>query len=270
MRRLFKSIWKYLSQLCANLIGQKLEVLNLRKKCLIFRRWWWCSRHGVYWKRCCLRSRREVDRFCCITFRKKINNENYKRTRYFLAQFLKWWAAFQWPEIYLSLGKRSWATQACNYRRGTPVVLISKKQPKVKLCDELKGLINECGLEITELSTHLQGQLVAVHPAYNELFDGFAPANVHGNAKEEPNGQLNNWNMQHRQVQNLGLNAMRTFTGALIWPMVYPWPQRPAGLVEEGFRELAKRWLPILDEFDKRGVDVCYEIHPGEDPAWWY
>jgi len=46
---------------------------------------------------------------------------------------------------------------------------------------------------------------------------------------------------------------------------MYPWPQRPAGLVEEGFKELAKRWRPILDYYDECGVNVCYEIHPGED-----
>ena len=50
-------------------------------------------------------------------------------------------------------------------------------------CDELKGLINGCGLEITELSTHLQGQLVAVHPAYDELFNTFAPKELHNNRK---------------------------------------------------------------------------------------
>src|SRR5580704_5467722 len=49
--------------------------------------------------------------------------------------------------------------------------------------DELKGIVNECGLEITELSTHLQGQLIAVHPAYDSLFDGFAPPAVHQNPK---------------------------------------------------------------------------------------
>jgi sugar phosphate isomerase/epimerase len=46
---------------------------------------------------------------------------------------------------------------------------------------------------------------------------------------------------------------------------MYPWPQRPAGLVEEGFTELARRWKPILDAYDRSGVDVCYEVHPGED-----
>ena len=50
-----------------------------------------------------------------------------------------------------------------------------------------------------------------------------------------------------------------------MWHLVYPWPQRPAGLVEQGFAELARRWKPILDAFDEAGVDVCYEIHPGED-----
>ena len=65
--------------------------------------------------------------------------------------------------------------------------------------------------------------------------------------------------------ENLGLTAHATFSGSLLWPFVYPWPQRPSGLVEEGFGELAKRWMPILNKFDEVGVDVCYEIHPGED-----
>jgi sugar phosphate isomerase/epimerase len=131
--------------------------------------------------------------------------------------------------------------------------------------DELKGLINNCGLEITELSTHLQGQLIAVHPVYDKLFDGFAPANVHGNVKARTEWAVQQLKWAAKASQNLGLNAHATFSGALIWPMVYPWPQRPNGLVEEGFKELAKRWLPILDHFDEHGVDVCYEIHPGED-----
>jgi sugar phosphate isomerase/epimerase len=131
--------------------------------------------------------------------------------------------------------------------------------------DELKGLIKECGLEITELSTHLQGQLIAVHPAYDSLFDGFAPKNVQGNSKARTEWALQQLKWAAKASQNLGLNAHATFSGALLWPTVYPWPQRPAGLVETGFRELADRWLPILNVFDENGVDVCYEIHPNED-----
>jgi sugar phosphate isomerase/epimerase len=131
--------------------------------------------------------------------------------------------------------------------------------------DELRGLIESCGLKITELSTHLQGQLVAVNPAYDVLFDGFAPKEVHGNSKARTEWAVQQLKWAAKASSYLGLNAHATFSGALLWHTVYPWPQRPAGLVESGFKELAKRWLPILNVFDENGVDVCYEIHPGED-----
>ena len=132
-------------------------------------------------------------------------------------------------------------------------------------CDEIKGIVESAGLKISELSTHLQGQLVAVHPAYNEMFDGFAPSSVHGNAKARTEWAIEQVTMAAKASRNLGLNAHVTFSGALMWHTVYPWPQRPAGLVEDGFKELARRWKPILDVFDQNGIDLCYEIHPGED-----
>lgn len=131
--------------------------------------------------------------------------------------------------------------------------------------DELKGMINECGLEISELSTHLQGQLVAVHPAYDELFDAFAPEKLKKHPSARQQWAVNQLLLAAKASRNLGLNAHATFSGSLLWHTFHPWPQRPEGLVDEGFNELAKRWKPILDEFDKNGVDVCYEIHPGED-----
>ncbi|MBS1639049.1 MAG: sugar phosphate isomerase/epimerase [Bacteroidetes bacterium] len=132
-------------------------------------------------------------------------------------------------------------------------------------CDELKGLVNSYGLEITELSTHLQGQLVAVNPAYNTLFDGFAPENIRGNYNARTQWAVQQLKYAAHASKNLGLNAHATFSGALLWHTVYPWPQRPMGLVETGFTELANRWLPILNVFDECGVDLCYEIHAGED-----
>ena len=131
--------------------------------------------------------------------------------------------------------------------------------------DEVNGLVNECGLQITELSTHLQGQLVAVHPAYDLLFDGFAPEALRGNSKGRTEWAVQQLMYAAKASQNLGLQAHATFSGALLWHTFNPWPQRPPGLVEEGFTELAKRWLPILNEFENNGIDLCYEIHPGED-----
>ncbi len=132
-------------------------------------------------------------------------------------------------------------------------------------CDEIRGTVESHGVAITELSTHLQGQLVAVHPAYDQVFDGFAPKRVQGKPKARAQWATTQLLDAAKASKNLGLNAHVTFSGSLLWPMMYPWPQRPSGLVEEGFSELAKRWIPILNTFDKHGVDVCYELHPGED-----
>ncbi len=141
-----------------------------------------------------------------------------------------------------------------------------KKAAKSKsYCDDLKSKVNSYGLAITELSTHLQGQLVAVNPAYDQMFDGFAPKEVHGKPAERTKWAIEQVRYAGTASKYLGLKAHATFSGALVWPYVYPWPQRPNGLVEMGFKELANRWLPILNHFDDCGVDVCYEVHPGED-----
>jgi sugar phosphate isomerase/epimerase len=131
--------------------------------------------------------------------------------------------------------------------------------------DEIKGIAARHGVEITELSTHLQGQLVAAHPVYDTMLDGFAPAAVHGNPKARQEWAVQQLHWAAKASKNLGLTEHATFSGALAWPFLYPFPQRPAGLVEEAFDELARRWTPILDAMDENGVDLCYEIHPGED-----
>jgi len=132
-------------------------------------------------------------------------------------------------------------------------------------CDEIKGKLQDIGVEITELSTHLQGQLVAVNPAYDIQFDAFAPKEVHGNPKARQEWAVQQLMWAAQASQNFGLTASVTFSGALIWQTMYPWPQRTAGLVDQAFEELAKRWTPILNAYDEAGVDLCYEIHPGED-----
>jgi sugar phosphate isomerase/epimerase len=132
-------------------------------------------------------------------------------------------------------------------------------------CDEVKGVLAEAGLEVSELSTHTQGQMVAVHPAYDALFDAQAPARVRGNPAARQAWAVEQVLMGAKASRRMGLAAHVTFSGSLAWPYLYPYPQRPAGLVEQAFDELARRWRPILDAFDEAGVDLCYEIHPSED-----
>ncbi len=183
----------------------------------------------------------------------------------FLAQFAGDDAPFNsWDSI------TKWAAD-CGYK-GVQVpswdgrlIDLAKAAASKDYCDELAGLARDNGVEITELSTHLQGQLVAVHPAYNEGFDGFAAPEVRGNPNARQAWAVDQVKMALSASRNLGINAHATFSGALAWPYLYPWPQRPAGLVETAFDELAARWLPILNHADEMGVDICYEIHPGED-----
>ncbi len=191
--------------------------------------------------------------------------ETIKGPALFLAQFAGDEAPFNsWDTI------TKWASD-CGYR-GVQVPSwdgrlfdLETAASSTDYCDEFKGKAKENGVEVTELSTHLQGQLVAVHPAYDAAFDGFAAESVRGNAKARQEWAVDQVKKALSASKNLGISAHATFSGALAWPYVYPWPQRPAGLIETAFDELASRWVPILDHAEDCGVDVCYEIHPGED-----
>ena len=142
---------------------------------------------------------------------------------------------------------------------------LTKAAESKSYCDDYRGLLAQKGIALTELSTHLQGQLVAVHPAYDEMFDGFADPSVRGNPKARTAWAVAEVKKCLKASRNLGLSAMATFSGALAWPYFYPWPQRPQGLIEEAFTELARRWRPILDFAEDCGVDCAFEVHPGED-----
>jgi len=183
----------------------------------------------------------------------------------FLAQFLGDTAPFNSLESICKWAK-SLGFEGVQIPTWDPRCIDLQKAAESKTyADEIKGIVNSCGMEITELSTHLQGQLVAVNPAYDLLFDGFAPASVHNNPKARTEWAVQQLKYAAIASKHMGITAHATFSGSLLWHTWHPWPQRPAGLVDAGFKELARRWLPILDHFDQHGVDVCYEIHPGED-----
>lgn len=132
-------------------------------------------------------------------------------------------------------------------------------------CDAVRGTLAEHGLVISELSTHIQGQCVAVHPAYDLLFDRFAPPSVRGCASSRTQWAVAQLGLAAQASARLGLKAHATFSGALAWPYLYPWPPRDDGLIDLAFSELAARWQPIVAAFGEAGVDLCFELHPGED-----
>lgn len=130
-------------------------------------------------------------------------------------------------------------------------------------CDEYRGQLGELGLEPTELAGYLQGQVIAVHPAYEVMFEAFHPPGLRGKARTEwASDQLRKCVLAS---VNMGTNCIPVLSGGFAWHMVYPWPQRPPGIIEEAFRELAKRWRPLLDFAHEHGCVFAFELHPGSD-----
>lgn len=183
----------------------------------------------------------------------------------FLAQFLSDQAPFNTMESICKWAASLGFVGVQIPTNETRCIDLKKVAESKDYADEYRESVEACGVTITELSTHLQGQLVAVHPAYDILFDGFAPKSVRGNPKARMAWAIDQLKLAAKASKNLGINVSVTFSGSLLWHTVYPWPQRSMGLVQDGFKELAKRWLPILNVYDKYGVDLCYEVHAGED-----
>lgn len=183
----------------------------------------------------------------------------------FLAQFISELSPFNNLE-----GLAKWASELgfkalqipCNHPTIFNVALASESQT---YCDEITCVLAEYGLQISELSTHLEGQLLAVHPAYDAAFDGFTIPAYRNNYSARQEWAKQVLHQAALASRRLKLRAHATFSGSLAWPYFYPWPPRKENLVKQAFVELGKRWLPILNYFDEQGVDVCYELHPGED-----
>jgi len=181
----------------------------------------------------------------------------------FLAQFLRDEQPFDNLE---NIGK--WASEL-GYKGvqiptwDTRVIDLEKAAESKVYCEELQGRLQETGLEVSELSAHLQGQVLAMHPAYEIAFQPFYPEGLKDKARAD-------WAVDRLlkaviASANMGMTSVPVLSGGFAWHMVYPWPQRPEGLVEEAFKELFRRWKPVLDLARENGIAISYELHPGSD-----
>jgi sugar phosphate isomerase/epimerase len=181
----------------------------------------------------------------------------------FLAQFLRDEAPFNHLD---SIGR--WVAEK-GYRGvqiptwDARVIDVDQAAGSRTYCDEYRGRLREIGLEPTELAGHLQGQVLAMHPAYELMFEPFHPAGLRGQARTAWAAE------QLRKVilasASMGTDNVPVLSGGFAWHLVYPWPQRPAGLIDEAFRELAARWRPLLDLAHEKGLTLTFELHPGSD-----
>ena len=130
-------------------------------------------------------------------------------------------------------------------------------------CDEYAGRLKEIGIEIVDLGAYLQGQCMAFHPAYEIGFQPFFPEGL--NEAERLGWAEEQLKKSVKAAARFGAKNVSVMSGGLLWHMIYPWPQRPDGLVDEAFTELARRWMPVLQYAEEQGVTIGYELHPGSD-----
>lgn len=181
----------------------------------------------------------------------------------FLAQFLRDEEPFcsltglgKW---FASLGYKGVQVPAWDRR----VIDLQQAAESQAYCDDYLGRLAELGLQLTELAGYLQGQILAVHPAYAIGFSGFHPPGLDSAARTEwATEQLRKCVLASAK---LGLRNIPVLSGGFAWHLAYPWPQRPAGLIDDAFRELARRWKPLLDFARDHGCVFGYELHPGSD-----
>ena len=143
------------------------------------------------------------------------------------------------------------------------VIDLDKAAKSKRYCDDLAGMLKDIGLEITELAAHLQGQVLAMHPAYEVAFGPFYPAGL--SDKQRVKWATEQVKKAVTASAHLGLDSVPVLSGGFAWHMMYPWPQRPPGLIDQAFAELYQRWKPILDHARDKGVTITYELHPGSD-----
>ena len=131
--------------------------------------------------------------------------------------------------------------------------------------DGLMSILGRAGLVVSEISAARAGALLAVHPAYDDMVDVFAAEHLRGNPAARQARAADDLLKAIELAARCGAGRLGVFSGGLAWPFLYPYPPAPPGLFDRAFAELAARWRPVLDAAEAQGVDLCFELHPGQD-----
>jgi sugar phosphate isomerase/epimerase len=131
-------------------------------------------------------------------------------------------------------------------------------------CQSRHDMLAKYGLKIFAISSHLVGQ--AVCDRIDERHKSILPEHVWGDGDPEGVRRRAAAEMMHtaQAAAKLGVKVVNGFTGSSIWHYLYSFPSVTDQMVEDGFRDFADRWNPILDVFDEVGVRFALEVHPTE------
>lgn len=130
--------------------------------------------------------------------------------------------------------------------------------------EEIKSLLNNYGMQLRTISTHLVGQ--AVCDRIDERHKGILPAHIWGDGDPEGVRQRAAEELIYtaKAAKMLGVDTVVGFTGSPIWHLIYAFPPFPQSVINDGYKEFTLRFTPILDEFQKLGVKFALEVHPTE------
>jgi sugar phosphate isomerase/epimerase len=128
-----------------------------------------------------------------------------------------------------------------------------------------RELLERHGLQCVAISTHLVGQAVA-DKIIDERHKGIVPPRIWGDGDPEGVRQRAAEDVKNaaRAAAAFGVKIVNGFTGSPIWHVLAMFPPVPPQMIEDGYKEFAERWNPILDVFDEVGVKFALEVHPGE------
>lgn len=130
-------------------------------------------------------------------------------------------------------------------------------------CDQQKAILKKNNLQLFAISNHLAGQLVC-DPNDDSRSDMFAPEDCAGDAEKKRAWAVDAMIATAKAAKNLGIKVVNGFTGSSIWHMLYSFPPVSDEMIDDGFKNFAKMWNPILDVFDECGVRFALEVHPTE------
>jgi sugar phosphate isomerase/epimerase len=130
---------------------------------------------------------------------------------------------------------------------------------------EKRDLLEQHGLQCFAISTHLVGQAVAER-IIDERHKGILPPRIWGDGDPEGVRQRAAEEVKRtaHAAKAFGVTIVNGFTGSPIWHTLAMFPPVPPQMIDDGYKEFADRWNPIMDVFDECGVRFGLEVHPSE------
>jgi sugar phosphate isomerase/epimerase len=129
---------------------------------------------------------------------------------------------------------------------------------------EVRACLDKYGLKCWAICAHLVGQAVCdpIDTRHKSILSPkiWGDGDPEGVRKRAAQGMIDTG----KAAKKLGVSIVNGFTGSSVWHKLYFFPPTSDDEINAGYQDFAKRWKPILDEYQKLGIKFCLEVHPTE------